>query len=60
MKIEQPRKEDEDAQGCVLVWHRLSGAMVYRADIAMQNDFITHWMKLPERPIMTDMLEDME
>lgn len=45
-----PNEEDGDAQGCVLVWHELCGAMVYGITNIRSNSFITHWMPLPQRP----------
>lgn len=45
-----PNETDGDAQGCVLVWHELCGAMVYAITNIHSNSFITHWMKLPKKP----------
>lgn len=45
-----PTEQDGDAQGCVLVWHELCGAMVYAITNIRSNSFITHWMKLPKKP----------
>ena len=48
--VRAPMKVDADKEGCVLVWHSLSGCMVYRVSAARENRFITHWMPCPPKP----------
>ena len=45
-----PTEADGDAQKCVLVWHELSGCMIYQVTNIEHNSFLTHWMPLPGRP----------
>lgn len=45
-----PTEADCDALGCVLVWHIYQGAMVYGLRNAIDNQFMTHWMRTPEAP----------
>ena len=45
-----PTEADGDAQKCVLVWHELSGCMIYQVTNIEHNSFLTHWMRLPEGP----------
>ena len=45
-----PTEKDGDAQKCVLVWHELSGCMIYQVTNIEHNSFLTHWMRLPGRP----------
>lgn len=45
-----PTKADADAQGCVLVWHELSGALICHISRIHANSFVTHWMRLPRAP----------
>ena len=46
-----PTVVDADPQQCVLVWHELSGCLIYHIERVQQNQFITHWMRLPGRPV---------
>lgn len=46
----KPTEADADAQKCVLVWHALSGAMIYNIYSLGHNCFLTHWMSLPGAP----------
>ena len=45
-----PTEADGDAQKCVLVWHELSGCLIYNVTNIEHNSFLTHWMPLPGRP----------
>ena len=45
-----PTEKDGDAQKCVLVWHELSGCLIYNVTNIAHNSFLTHWMRLPEGP----------
>ena len=45
-----PTEQDADSQKCVLVWHELSGAMIYHISRLHANSYVTHWMRLPGRP----------
>lgn len=45
-----PTEADGDAQKCVLVWHELSGCLIYNVTNIAHNGFLTHWMPLPGRP----------
>ena len=38
-----PTKEDADAQGCVIAWHRYNGVMVTGWHQFGRNQFYTHW-----------------
>ncbi|MBR3239519.1 MAG: hypothetical protein IKF99_13885, partial [Oscillospiraceae bacterium] len=48
-----PTEADGDAQKCVLVWHELSGCLIYNVTNIAHNSYLTHWMRLPEGPGMT-------
>ena len=50
LDVRAPGIADADAQGCVLVWHEYSGAMVYHIENIHRNCYITHWMRLPSGP----------
>lgn len=45
-----PTEKDADAQKCVMVWHELSGCLIYHIERVQKNQFITHWMRLPGKP----------
>lgn len=47
---EMPTEADADAQGCVLVWHALNGAMVTGWHQVARNRYMTHWMRTPAGP----------
>ena len=48
-----PTEADGDAQKCVLVWHELSGCLIYNVTNIAHNSLLTHWMRLPEGPAET-------
>lgn len=47
-----PKKEDADAQGCVLVWDALNGVKVagYQNTQQLGRQYVTHWRTPPEGP----------
>ncbi len=50
--VRMPEKSDEDATGCILAWHRLSGVVITNsASFARYGAYYTHWMHTPGAPI---------
>ena len=46
-----PMEEDCDAQGCVLAWHKFSGADVVSLHVFRRfGTMYSHWMRTPEGP----------
>lgn len=50
LKERVPGEADGDPQKCVLVWHELSGCLIWRIENIPFCGFLTHWMRLPDRP----------
>lgn len=46
----KPTKEDADEEGCVMVWHRRTGAQFCRWQDVKASENERYWTRLPERP----------
>lgn len=49
-KKRMPTEKDADAKKCILVWHKLNGAMITGWHHVADNRFLTHWAPCPKGP----------
>ena len=46
----KPREEDADEEGCVMIWHRRTGAQFCAWDMLEESENVRYWCRLPPRP----------
>lgn len=46
----RPTREDADEEGCVIVWHRRTGAQFCRWDMVEETTYQKWWITPPARP----------
>lgn len=45
-----PTREDADEEGCVMIWHRRTGAQFCGWKDVKASENIRYWCRLPDRP----------